>query len=55
MEKQKCEADPNSHDKDQHVTKEKLIHSLHCSNELLILLIINMTRHKIKELRNIEA
>ena len=55
MEKQKCEADPKSHVKDQSVTKEKLIHFLHCSNELLVLLIINMTGHKIKELRNIEA
>ena len=55
MEKQKCEADPKSHVKDQSVTNEKLIHFLQCSNELLVLLIINMTGHKIKELRNIEA
>lgn len=53
MEKYECQADQDSHVKDQHLTKEKLTRFEHHGNELLVLLIINMTAHIIKELKNI--
>lgn len=55
METQQFLADQNSHVKDQHITKEKLTHFVYHGNEISVLLIINMTAHIIKELKNIEA